>query len=45
MNGWMDGGMTVSGDSDSSEESGAKRKNHIITMKRTMGDKEHLASL
>lgn len=45
MEGWTDGrtagGMTVSDDSDSSEESGSKRNNHIIMMKRTMGDKEH----
>lgn len=38
-------GIRVSGDSDSSDESGTERKSRIIRMTRTTGDKEYLASL
>lgn len=41
VDGWMDERKTVSAESHSSEESGTKRKNHVIMMKRTMGEKEH----
>lgn len=40
MNGWQFQ-MTKT----SSEEGGTKRKSHFIMMKRTVGDKEHLACL